>query len=144
MPVFVYPNSEESIVAATEVLAYAALPSPILWDHACLELTVRDLIQTTGNTERSTANIVDIHISVERTGILDPVILFYGEEPTNITTVIRQFKRRNQWPLLAVVTKTSLDMTLACLITHLLDDREKELEIKAQRQQLRRGSEIPP
>ena len=133
MPVFVYPNSQNSAILAAEILEHAALPTPILWDHTCLDRTIRDLVQVDKQTSWSMPTASDIDMNVQRTGITDPVILFYGVDVPTIKDVIRDLKDRKQWPLLAVVTKSSLDMTLSCLIAHLLDDRAKELAVKEQR-----------
>ena len=129
--IFIYPDREESVAELSMHCENLALPSPICWDPTQLNSQIKDLLAIAHS--RSPQNHLPDHNNIiAESSFPEPIILFANIPSTLIKQVIENYKSNRKWPIFAVITPASLDMTLSCLIEHLLDDRNKEITYKKQ------------
>ncbi len=105
------------------------LPAPGCWQHQHLHRSLRDLV-TSGE---DFAPPDDFNATLRLTALKEPLILFCNVPPEQVQRMVKAYKQEGEWPVFAVVTKNSLEMTLAVLLEHLLQDRGVEAAAKDKR-----------
>ena len=64
-------------------------------------------------------------------------LLFANVAPAQVQRAVKLARQQAIWPIFAVVTRQSIDFTLAILLEHLNQDRSHERQLLAQRQAAR-------
>ena len=124
MNIYIYPNKACEFEKLREHCRELSFPEPILWGKGNANLPIKDLLG------RSAECSTDVDPGLCASDLSEPVILFWGADKSVIREMIQTYKKQKEWPIFAIVTKQSLEMTLSCLIEHLLYDREEELRYK--------------
>ena len=124
MNIYIYPNKRDEFEKLREHCRELSFPDPILWRKGDTNLPIKDLL------EYSAECPTDVDPGLCVSNLSEPVILFWGADKSVIREMIQTYKKQKEWPIFAIVTKQSLEMTLSCLIEHLLCDREEELRYK--------------
>lgn len=130
MPIFIYPVSQASIDALTDCCQSLSLPPLICWNATSLSVNLNTLI-----TDAHSSIPHDFESAAATAGLNTEMILFSGQSRDDVMRVVNHYREAGQWPLFAVETPHSRKMTLATLIGHLLDDRQREDEVKTTRAQ---------
>ena len=137
--IFIYPDRKESLLELYRCCENVNLPKPICWDESRLQAQIKQLITLT-HSGNSLDDSIDCCSRITKPAITEPVILFSDVSQKLIKRVIAIYKSNSKWPIFAVITPLSLEMTLSCLLGHLLDDRKKELAYKKQQSSLNNSS----
>ena len=121
MRIYTYPGNEIFYKQLNWICQKAGLKDPVYFTHLDLhmklsELTCREISGKRGNFELNAA-IAGLHESV---------VLFSEPDNQIIATFIMALKKNQLWPMLAVITPDSQDMSLSLLLEHLWEDRMLE------------------
>lgn len=120
--VFLLPGKQEDIVRVQACCEQAGLAPPVQWDWAARNQTI-ELLLAAQPAER-----------YDFSPLPSPVIVLHSIPKESIQAFARALKASGPWPLLALVTPQSREMSLDTLLTHLQDDQQKEAEIRARRE----------
>ena len=127
MKIFIYPNNENSIILLRKNCNIIELPQPLWWDFKNLRSPIHALIMQEENSspfnpicpKRDTSIIAKFSKAA-------PMIFFYGVPIPKMKQLINQYRKDGFWLIFAIITKSSMKMTLSCLLRHLIEDRRKE------------------
>ena len=127
--IFIYPDRKESLVELSICCKNLDLPRPICWYRTELNSQIKNLLSQ-AYKRNSQHQKLDHDNEIIEPSLAEPVILFSNIPTRRIQQIIGVYKSNGKWPIFAVITPTSLEMTLSCLLQHLLDDRNKEMTYK--------------
>ncbi len=128
MTIFTYPDNAGSFARLQSISSDLNVPAPLYWTYKDLNTVIKDLVLRSSKGEKLMPESISANVS--RTGIPAPVIVFAQVPTEKIYEFIRAYKSNGEWPVFAVLTQASLEMSLATLIEQLLEDRCKEEECR--------------
>jgi hypothetical protein len=128
MQCLVLPDSVQSLTVVSDVIHKTLDAPPFLLAPSDDTRILSDILQF------NQAEVYDIETLVEENirhyGLPQTAVILSDIDPEMITSIIRAFKSRQFWPILATVTQQSRDMSLGTLLRHLCEDRVKENQIR--------------
>ncbi len=129
MRLFILPHNKSELTFLNALCLNLSLPPSTEWTAQHFDCIVSELVQLpqSAPVEQPIVNSPAFETELKKIGA---IIIFYRFNQDLIKKIVGHYKKNGKWPIFAVITRTSLEMSLKCLIDHLLFDRNEENEIR--------------